>query len=106
MVVRKNVGGREVNYQVCREGNDGEDCSEKGAIATFDFKIDRNSSHELAVNSEGFTIKESLFLPYSWQVSEPADIVETWTRIDVLGGNDLIPSQAPPFFVYRFASDQ
>ena len=83
VVVPKNVGGRKVKYRICREENDGEDCSEEDVIATFDFEIARNSSQDIAISSEGFTIKENLFLPYSWQLSKPTD----FKRENVGNGN-------------------
>ena len=103
VVVPKHIGRRVVKYQICREGNAGEDCSEEDIIALFG--INENSSHEKTINSESFTIEESLFQP-SWKLSKPVEaFIKTWTRIEVSDGSDLIPSQAPPFFVYRFTSD-
>jgi hypothetical protein len=102
VVVPKHIGGRVVKYQVCREGNDGEDCSEEDAIALFG--INENSSHQKVINSESYTIQKSLFLP-SWKLSEPVEAIKAWTRIEVSDGGDIVPSQAPPFFVYRFKSD-
>jgi hypothetical protein len=100
-VVPKHIGGSVV-YQICREGNDGEDCSEEDVIALFG--INENSSPQKKINSESFTIEESLFQP-SWELSEPIEAIKTWTRIEVSDGSDLVPSQAPPFFVYRFTRD-
>ena len=103
VVVPKHIGRRVVKYQICREGNAGEDCSEEDIIALFG--INENSSHEKTINSESFTIEESLFQP-SWKLSKPVEaFIKTWTRIEVSDGSDLIPSQAPPFFVCRFTSD-
>ena len=105
VVLPKKVGGRDVKYQVCRKENDKEDCSEEDIVTTFNIEIARNRSEDIAINSDGFEIKESLFLPHSWKLSEPTEAISTWTRIQVLEGDDLVPSQAPPFFVYRFKSD-
>ena len=68
------------------------------------FGINENTSPQKMINSESFTIEESLFQP-SWELSEPVEAIKTWTRIEVSDGSDLVPSQAPPFFVYRFKSD-
>lgn len=102
VIVPKHIGGRVVKYQICREGNAGEDCSEEDAIALFG--INENLSHEKKINSESYTIQKSLFLP-SWKLSEPVEATKAWTRIEVSDGSDIVPSQAPPFFVYRFTSD-
>ena len=78
VVVPKNVGGRDLKYQVCQKAADEEDCSEEDVIAVIDFKIKRN----IAINSDGFNVVEGLFLPFSWQLSEPVDVVSAWTRIN------------------------
>ena len=107
-VVLLNVGSKEVRYRVCREENGFEDCSEEDAIATFDFKFDRNSSwQDIAVNSKNFRMVPNLFLPYSWQLSKPSEVISTWTRIEIVeGSDDISPPKAPPFFVYRFTRKQ
>ena len=102
VVVPKHIGRRVVKFQICREGNAGEDCSEEDVIALFG--INENSYHDKTINSESFTIEESLFQP-SWELSEPVEAIKTWTRIEVSDGSDLVPFPAPPFFVYRFTSD-
>jgi len=102
VVVPKHIGGRVVRYQICREDNDGEDCSEEDTVALFG--INEKLSHQKVINSESFTIQKSLFLP-SWKLSEPVEVIKTWTRIKVSDGSNLVPAQAPPFFVYRFTSD-
>ena len=105
VVVPKKVGGRDIKYRVCRIENNEEACSEEDIVTTFDIEIARNGSQDVAINSKGFEIKESLFLPYSWPLSKPTEAVSTWTRIEVLDGGDLIPSEAPPFFAYRFKTE-
>ena len=96
-VVPKQMVGGVVAFEVCKhEESTGED------FATDVVTLSENLSQDNS--EEGFTINESLFLP-SWQLWEPAEAVSTWTRIELSDGSDLVPLQAPPFFVYRFTSD-
>ena len=101
VVLPKKVGSRSVKYKVCRKKNNVEDCREEDSVATFNIEITRDRSQD-AINSTNFETNLNLFLPTSWKLSKLTEATETWTKIEVLEGGDLVPSQAPPFFVYRF----